>query len=114
MVLFSIIFPFNFHLDCFRKCGLDNPTWSELRHYVYFLSNQLSKFEASPYCGQAYADDLPGFRKFVLKFMFDMAKVNKSAIVIIINIIIMNELFCTHMSMFNYYRSGLFLGDLGS
>ena len=52
-----------------------DPTWSELRHYVYFLSNQLHKVEGSPFCGPSLADDLPGFRGFVIDFMFRMAKV---------------------------------------
>ena len=59
-----------------RNCGLTDPTWSELRHYVYFLSNQLTKVERSPFCTQAFADDLPGFRAFVIDFMFRMAKVS--------------------------------------
>jgi len=58
-----------------RHCGLRDPTWSELRHYVYFLSNQLEKVEKSPYCSLDCADILPGFRTFVIKFMIVMAQV---------------------------------------
>ncbi|KAF6041604.1 hypothetical protein EB796_000117 [Bugula neritina] len=57
-----------------KHCGLRDPTWSELRHYVYFLSNQLEKVEKSPYCSLDCADILPGFRTFVIKFMIVMAQ----------------------------------------
>ncbi|XP_067936891.1 E3 ubiquitin-protein ligase rnf213-alpha-like [Watersipora subatra] len=57
-----------------RNCGLANPTWSELRHFVYFLSSQLFKVQASPYCSHSHAGDMPGFRKFVVEFMFKMAQ----------------------------------------
>ncbi|XP_067936897.1 E3 ubiquitin-protein ligase rnf213-alpha-like [Watersipora subatra] len=57
-----------------RHCGLQDPTWSELRHYVFFLSHQLFKVEESPFCGHDFSADLPGFRKFVVEFMFRMAK----------------------------------------
>ncbi|XP_067936885.1 E3 ubiquitin-protein ligase rnf213-alpha-like [Watersipora subatra] len=57
-----------------QNCGLKEPSWSELRHYVYFLSDQLFKVEKSPYCLESSAPDLPGFRRFVVQFMFRMAK----------------------------------------
>ena len=55
---------------------MKNPTWSELRHYVYFLSSQLFKIEASSFTSLAVVEDLPGFRKFVVNFMFRMAQVS--------------------------------------
>jgi len=64
------------HLELFcRNCGLEDPTWSELRHYVHFLSSQLTKVLASPFCGPSLARELPGFKSFVVKFMLTMAKV---------------------------------------
>ena len=63
------------HFIIHRYCGLRKPSWSELRHYVYFLSNQLIKIQNSPYTWPDSADDLPGFRKFVTAFMFRMAEV---------------------------------------
>jgi len=64
------------HSELFcRNCGLEDPTWSELRHYTHFLSSQLTKVLASPFCGPLFAQELPGFKSFVVKFMLTMAKV---------------------------------------
>ena len=64
---------------CYRNCGLVDPTWCELRHFVYFLSSQLFKVDKSPFCSQGSFEDLPGFRRFVVLFMFRMAKVRPIA-----------------------------------
>ena len=67
---------------------MKNPTWSELRHYVYFLSSQLFKIEASSFTSLAVVEDLPGFRKFVVNFMFRMAQVSDGFIsysVVVVN-----------------------------
>ncbi|XP_067940322.1 E3 ubiquitin-protein ligase rnf213-alpha-like [Watersipora subatra] len=57
-----------------RNCGLLDPTWSELCHYVNFLSSQLTKVLESAFCGAAFKEELPGFKTFVINFMLKMAE----------------------------------------
>ena len=65
-------------LHCFddRYCGIRDPSWAELRHFVSFLNIQLHDCELSAYCGLAAADILPGFLTFVVKFMIQMSTVS--------------------------------------
>lgn len=58
-----------------RHCGVLDPSWSELYHFVSFLNRQLKDFETSTFCSQVVLNDLPGFRSFVLKFMIQMSMV---------------------------------------
>ncbi|KAK7107714.1 hypothetical protein V1264_015588 [Littorina saxatilis] len=57
-----------------RYCGVANPSWSELTHFVCFLDKQLQDFENSVYCGMATSEDLPGFSVFVLRFLIQMSR----------------------------------------
>ena len=59
-----------------RYCGVVNPSWSELTHFVCFLDKQLQDFENSVYCGMATSQDLPGFSVFVLRFLIQMSRVS--------------------------------------
>ena len=52
-------------------CGLENPSWSELRHFVYFLYDQLYNASRNPWCQDD--ENLPGFKIFVVTFMIRMA-----------------------------------------
>ena len=54
-----------------------DPSWSELHNFANFLNVQLKDCEQSYYCMDIFADDLPGFLTFVVKFMIRMSKVNK-------------------------------------
>ena len=63
---------------CFRHCGIENPSWSELKHFVDFLNVQLSACENSVFCSDMLAPDLPGFVNFVIQFMIQMSKVRVS------------------------------------
>ena len=48
----------------------------EVRHFLYFLNAQLEDCENSLYCKAQFIQDvLPGFKKFVIKFMLKMSKV---------------------------------------
>lgn len=58
-----------------RHCGIEDPSWAELRHFVNFLNTQLSDCEASVFCSPEFEEDLPGFQLFVLRFMILMSKV---------------------------------------
>jgi len=60
---------------CVRHCGIENPSWSELKHFVNFLNVQLSACENSVFCSDMLAPDLPGFLNFVIQFMIQMSKV---------------------------------------
>ncbi|XP_021342051.1 E3 ubiquitin-protein ligase rnf213-alpha-like, partial [Mizuhopecten yessoensis] len=57
-----------------RHCGVRDPSWAELKHFVCFLNSQLQDFEVSAFCGAAAKEDLPGFDKFVLKFLIQMSR----------------------------------------
>ncbi|KAK3585590.1 hypothetical protein CHS0354_036776 [Potamilus streckersoni] len=57
-----------------RHCGVPDPSWSELHHFVWFFDTQLRDFEKSIFCGVAVAEDLPGFPDFVLKFLIQMSR----------------------------------------
>ena len=55
---------------------MTDPTWTELRHFLWFLNVQLKDCESSVFCKASYiADTLPGFKKFVVQFMLKMSKV---------------------------------------
>ncbi|XP_065899490.1 E3 ubiquitin-protein ligase rnf213-alpha-like isoform X3 [Dysidea avara] len=66
---------FNTVLRHFADCGVRDPSWMELRHFLYFLNAQLEDCESSIYCNTVFIKDaLPGFKKFVVEFMLKMAK----------------------------------------
>ncbi|XP_071137105.1 E3 ubiquitin-protein ligase rnf213-alpha-like [Mytilus edulis] len=57
-----------------RHCGVEDPSWSELYHFVSFLNRQLQDFETSSFCSPLVLQDLPGFPSFVLKFLIQMSR----------------------------------------
>ena len=60
----------------FRYCGVKNPSWREIKHFVHFFNNQLLDCENSVFCNPLHVgDSLPGFKSFVVKFMLQMSKV---------------------------------------
>ena len=67
------------HLSCLQtlrsNCGIRNPSWAELKYFVSFLSNQLRDCENNDFCNpEAYGEDLPGFKAFVLKLVILMSR----------------------------------------
>ncbi|KAL3881512.1 hypothetical protein ACJMK2_027944 [Sinanodonta woodiana] len=70
--------PWGTPADCLnvllRHCGVPDPSWAELHHFVWFLNTQLIDFEKSNFCCAVVAEDLPGFSKFVLRFLIQMSK----------------------------------------
>ena len=61
----------------FDDCGVIDPSWAELRHFLWFLNTQLQDCESSVFCTLKYIQDtLPGFKKFVAQFMLKMSKVH--------------------------------------
>ena len=64
------------HYRYFDDCGVTDPSWSELRHFLWFLNAQLQDCESSVFCKASHiSDTLPGFKKFVVQFMLKMSKV---------------------------------------
>ncbi|KAJ7339383.1 hypothetical protein OS493_005778 [Desmophyllum pertusum] len=66
-----------------RNCGIPDPSWSEIRHFVSFLNSQLRDCEQSFFCDMqlmrtilAGPDvlNLEGFRSFVVRFMIQMSR----------------------------------------
>ncbi|XP_052808691.1 E3 ubiquitin-protein ligase rnf213-alpha-like isoform X2 [Mya arenaria] len=57
-----------------RHCGVRDPSWSELHHFVWFLNTQLVDFEQNQFVSVAAAEDLPGFATFVLRFLIQMSR----------------------------------------
>ncbi|XP_022796392.1 E3 ubiquitin-protein ligase rnf213-alpha-like isoform X2 [Stylophora pistillata] len=66
-----------------RNCGIPDPSWSEIRHFVSFLNSQLRDCEQSFYCDMQLMRailagpnvlNLEGFRSFVVRFMIQMSR----------------------------------------
>ncbi|XP_023274609.1 E3 ubiquitin-protein ligase rnf213-beta-like [Seriola lalandi dorsalis] len=66
-------------VDCLtyflRYCGMQDPSWAELKNFSWFLNVQLKDCENSIFCDPDFlADQLPGFKGFIVKFMILMAR----------------------------------------
>ena len=68
----------------YRNCGIRDPSWSEIRHFVSFLNSQLRDCEQSFFCDMKLmravlagpnVPNLEGFRSFVARFMIQMSRV---------------------------------------
>ncbi|XP_044192717.1 E3 ubiquitin-protein ligase rnf213-beta isoform X2 [Thunnus albacares] len=67
------------HIDCLNHflahCGMQDPSWAELKNFSWFLNVQLKDCENSIFCDPEFlADQLPGFKGFIVKFMILMAR----------------------------------------
>ncbi|XP_054615147.1 E3 ubiquitin-protein ligase rnf213-alpha isoform X2 [Dunckerocampus dactyliophorus] len=67
------------HVECLQMllmyCGINDPSWAELRNFSGFLSMQLADCERSHFCDADLTGDvLTGFKRFVVDFMIMMAK----------------------------------------
>ncbi|XP_056152727.1 E3 ubiquitin-protein ligase rnf213-beta [Lampris incognitus] len=65
--------------DCLHhfisNCGMQDPSWAELKNFSWFLNVQLKDCEHSIFCDPGFlADQLPGFKGFIVKFMILMAR----------------------------------------
>lgn len=66
-------------VDCLNHlllyCGMQDPSWAELKNFSWFLNVQLKDCENSVFCDPDFlADHLPGFKGFIVKFMILMAR----------------------------------------
>ena len=58
------------------ECGVKDPSWMELSHFVRFLDIQLNSCEKSVFCNEVVVGDImSGLKTFVVKFMVRMSKV---------------------------------------
>ncbi|XP_052817087.1 E3 ubiquitin-protein ligase rnf213-alpha-like [Mya arenaria] len=55
-----------------RYCGVQDPSWSELQNFVWFLNRQLADLEENVFV--TAEEDLPGICRFVLEFMIQMSR----------------------------------------
>lgn len=67
------------HAKCLQiflmYCGIIDPSWAELRNFVWFLNLQLQDCENSVFCKFEFVGDtLHGFKTFVVEFMILMSK----------------------------------------
>ncbi|XP_035509925.1 E3 ubiquitin-protein ligase rnf213-alpha-like [Morone saxatilis] len=67
------------HAKCLQilliYCGIIDPSWAELRNFVWFLNLQLKDCEESDFCKFEFVGDtLRGFKNFVVEFMILMSK----------------------------------------
>jgi MoxR-like ATPase len=65
--------------ECLRYflyyCGMPDPSWAELKNFSWFLDVQLKDCENSIFCDRDFlADQLLGFKDFIVKFMILMAR----------------------------------------
>ena len=61
-----------------RHCGVRDPSWSEIYHFVTFLDIQLQSCEQSVFCNEEFVGDvMSGLKSFVVNFMMAMSKVRK-------------------------------------
>ena len=58
-------------------CGVRDPSWAELRHFVWFLDRQLESCEKSVFCDETiFGDVMASLKTFVVKFMIQMSRVS--------------------------------------
>ena len=57
------------------NCGVRDPSWAVVRHFVTFLGSQMRDAELNVFCDpQLCGQDLPGFKVFVLKLLIEMSR----------------------------------------
>lgn len=66
-------------LDCIHhllsSCGMQDPSWAELKNFSSFLNVQLKDCENSVFCDPNFlGNQFPGFKNFIVKFMILMAR----------------------------------------
>lgn len=65
----------------FRNCGVRDPSWSEINHFITFFDLQLKSCENSDFfIPNLIKDIMPGLKEFVVKFMIQMSRVYELAI----------------------------------
>ena len=58
-----------------KYCGIERPSWTEMKNFVTFLSKQLSDCDNSYYClSGIMGEEWMGFKSFVVKFLIYMSR----------------------------------------
>ena len=61
----------------YSYCGIRDPSWAEIRHFVSFLDLQLQSCERSYFCNEDFVGDImAGLKSFVVKCMIRMSRVS--------------------------------------
>lgn len=67
--------PFDCIHHLLSSCGMQDPSWAELKNFASFLNVQLKDCENSVFCDPHFlGNQLPGFKNFIVKFMVLMAR----------------------------------------
>ena len=67
--------PCDYCLSHCSNCGMKDPSWLEIRHFIKFLDVQLQSCEESVYCDETLVGDvMSGLKSFVVKFMVHMSR----------------------------------------
>ena len=57
------------------NCGIRDPSWCEIQHFIKFLDVQLESCEVSVFCNEMLIGDvMSGLKSFVVKFMIRMSR----------------------------------------
>lgn len=65
----------NVDYAAFRNCGVRDPSWSEINHFITFLDLQLKPCESDFFKPELIKDIMPGLKEFIVKFMIQMSRV---------------------------------------
>ena len=59
-----------------KNCSIRNPSWNVLKHFTFFLNNQLEACEKNIYCNQMVSVDSSwkGLKEFLIDFMVLMSR----------------------------------------
>ena len=69
--------PKAYQVSFLSECGVKDPSWVELNHFLKFLDIQLSSCEKSIFCNEDLVGDvMSGLKTFVVKFMIRMSTVS--------------------------------------
>lgn len=64
------------YVSMFRSCGIKEPSWSEIQHFLCFLDIQLELCERSVFCTSVAGEELAGLKGFAVKIMIQMSMVS--------------------------------------
>ena len=79
----SIVHCLQLYIYYYSVCGVKDPSWSEIQHFVNFLNVQLKSCEESVFMKTEFVGDvLIGMKTFVVKFMIRMSRVSDVQLVI--------------------------------
>ncbi|XP_065678766.1 E3 ubiquitin-protein ligase rnf213-alpha isoform X3 [Hydra vulgaris] len=57
-----------------KYCGMQDPSWNEVRNFIHFFNSQLIDCEQSAFTSHHVVEDLRGFKIFVINFLLEMTQ----------------------------------------